>query len=1021
MPIYSKYTGVGGGTSYTFVGTAPITVTDVAGTVTTSMTQSSSSVNGWLSSTDWTTFNSKQPAGSYANTDLGNLVAPTAINQNLLFVSDNSFTIGANTTSRPSGVNVAAYFSGPVFRGVDNSSNPSLTDIVVRGADMSTGVKNGGQLTLRGGSPVGGGTAGSIIIATDSTARITINATGAINVPAFTASQIVATDASKNLQTLTTATYPSLTELSYVKGVTSAIQTQLDSKQPTLPPQTGNADRVLVTDGSALSWQYAGLGSGSYPTNTVIVGKAKPGSLTGGYNTIIGSGTTANATTTGEQNVYIGYNTVTLYNNSYATSIGNSTVNLGDNTIAIGFNAQAYNGGAVAIGATTIVNDGTVGIGVAVSANAVYSVAIGRGVSSGNYSVGLCPFGKVSVNSVSIGYQAGKLLDPAASQNILIGNTAGDDITTGSSNTIIGDIAGTNTLSNTIILAAGTTERIRVTSTGETRFAATTSGYLGISPAATTTSYSLVFPSAQGVVDTVLANDGSGNLTWQYAGLGAGALGTNNVIVGRAKPVSLSGTQNTIMGAVAADLLTSGGSNLILGYQAGRRITQGNSNIYLGVNAGPNAASFSGGHASNQIAIGVNTLSAMTASGNNGNGVVVGSGAISSGTTHTDFCVVGHSSLSTGNSNASAIFGHTAATSLTAGQSYSQCTLIGAAADSTKTTNTNNAIAIGFAARANDNEFATGSATSVVNTMLIGRGGAAQTAAHAVKIMTMRASGTTNTSMTAGTLTLAGSQGTGTGAGGDVLIATAPASGTGSTTNAHVERMRVFADGVIGINTSNVTVNTSLRIDGGSGAFTSTALAGLQLNTYSSINGSVLYFDRQRGTVASPTNIQSGDNLGFFAFRGYGGGLSAAAGSIECTASENWSGTAWGNYLSFSTTANTTTTRTERLRITDAGDVKVQSGQLSVETAGKGLSIKEGANAKMGITGTFPTGSPNTVTVSTTAVTANSRIFLTAQSDPAGVNAAMTIASVTAGTSFDIRASNTAFNGTVAWMIVEPA
>jgi hypothetical protein len=75
----------------------------------------------------------------------------------------------------------------------------------------------------------------------------------------------------------------------------------------------------------------------------------------------------------------------------------------------------------------------------------------------------------------------------------------------------------------------------------------------------------------------------------------------------------------------------------------------------------------------------------------------------------------------------------------------------------------------------------------------------------------------------------------------------------------------------------------------------------------------------------------------------------------------------------------------------------------------------------MGITGTFPTGSPNTVTVSTTAVTANSRIFLTAQSDPAGVNAALTIVSVTAGTSFDIRASNTNFNGTVAWMIVEPA
>lgn len=39
-------------------------------------------------------------------------------------------------------------------------------------------------------------------------------------------SLITSTDANGKLQTLTTATYPSLTELSYVKGLTSAVQTQ---------------------------------------------------------------------------------------------------------------------------------------------------------------------------------------------------------------------------------------------------------------------------------------------------------------------------------------------------------------------------------------------------------------------------------------------------------------------------------------------------------------------------------------------------------------------------------------------------------------------------------------------------------------------------------------------------------------------------------------------------------------------------------------------------------------------------
>lgn len=50
----------------------------------------------------------------------------------------------------------------------------------------------------------------------------------------LTVSQILALDGSGNIQSLATATYPSLTELSYVKGVTSAIQTQLNTKGYTL-------------------------------------------------------------------------------------------------------------------------------------------------------------------------------------------------------------------------------------------------------------------------------------------------------------------------------------------------------------------------------------------------------------------------------------------------------------------------------------------------------------------------------------------------------------------------------------------------------------------------------------------------------------------------------------------------------------------------------------------------------------------------------------------------------------------
>lgn len=240
----------------------------------------------------------------------------------------------------------------------------------------------------------------------------------------------------------------------------SADDTNWVNPPAALPSQSSQSEKVLSTDGTNAYWTTEGVKTG-YPSNTIVFGKLKPAGLTGAYNTIIGTGTTANSTTTGEQNVYIGFNTVTNYNNSYAVSIGNSTVNLGDNTIAIGWYAQAYNGSAICIGAASIANDGTVVLGTSVGANSVYAVAVGRGVQAGNYAVSIGKDSRAYANSVSIGYLAGQSLDSGATGNIFIGNTAGDTVTTGSSNTIIGDISGTNSLSNTLILASGTTERIR--------------------------------------------------------------------------------------------------------------------------------------------------------------------------------------------------------------------------------------------------------------------------------------------------------------------------------------------------------------------------------------------------------------------------------------------------------------------------------------------------------------------------------------------------------------------------------
>lgn len=67
-----------------------------------------------------------------------------------------------------------------------------------------------------------------------------------------TASTIAIFDGSKNLISADTATYPSLTELSYVKGVTSAIQTQIDGKVTTARTITiaGTTNQITSSAGA---------------------------------------------------------------------------------------------------------------------------------------------------------------------------------------------------------------------------------------------------------------------------------------------------------------------------------------------------------------------------------------------------------------------------------------------------------------------------------------------------------------------------------------------------------------------------------------------------------------------------------------------------------------------------------------------------------------------------------------------------------------------------------------------------
>ncbi len=99
-------------------------------------------------------------------------------------------------------------------------------------------------------------------------------------------------------------------------------------------------------------------------------------------------------------------------------------------------------------------------------------------------------------------------------------------------------------------------------------------------------------------------------------------------------------------------------------------------------------------------------------------------------------------------------------------------------------------------------------------------------------------------------------------------------------------------------------------------------------------------------------------------------------------------------------------------------DILATDDDFALRTAGKGLQVKEGSNARMG-TATLVAG---TVTVSNTSVTANTRIMLTIQSlGTVTAPKAIGITARTASTSFAITSADNTDTSVVAWFLMEPA